>query len=168
MSKMQRWIVRHYFLQMFAGVFIWWMLLPLRTIPAIPSGPFVMATFWPPSRMPVFLMGVLAGLLRIYDPGAFVPFFGGERATRDAEWCARACRTLRRRQSIAFHQTLGPEVYSGTDVTVVVLSVGLCNHRGFCVVAADSRIGVAAPARSHGNEAMDIVITSIRIIERGC
>ena len=32
------------------------------------QGAFTFATFWPPSRFPVFIMGVLAGLLRVRDP----------------------------------------------------------------------------------------------------
>jgi len=32
------------------------------------------STFWPPARLPVFLMGVLAGLLRLADAHAFQPY----------------------------------------------------------------------------------------------
>lgn len=83
-DSMRRWIVVHYFLQIVFGVACFLALY----FAGYPDLAFVFSTFWPPSRFPVFIMGVLAGLLRVVDAGAYDPVLSlTQRKDRDSEWC---------------------------------------------------------------------------------
>jgi len=64
-SQKQKWIRRCYWIQMGIAVLlhlVWTLAIP--DIDGMSGIGFYFATFWPPSRLPVFVMGVLAGLLR--------------------------------------------------------------------------------------------------------
>jgi len=55
----RRWIIIHFLIQLIGGcmlVAVW--------MGITPEWAFYIGTFWPPSRLPVFIMGVLGGLLR--------------------------------------------------------------------------------------------------------
>lgn len=60
-SSKRNWLARAFFIQMFVGIF----LIIFCSEPFGGTIAFWIATAWPPSRLPVFVMGILAGLLRL-------------------------------------------------------------------------------------------------------
>eukprot|EP01084_Bolivina_argentea_P316174 547981_1 len=60
-SKKQHWILYYYILQFIIGACIY---IGLLFVPVFNDFAFNIATMWPPSRLPIFIMGILAGLLR--------------------------------------------------------------------------------------------------------
>eukprot|EP01084_Bolivina_argentea_P240970 404648_1 len=57
----QSWIVFHYCLQLLIGLTVY---IALQFVPFLSGFAFNLATMWPPTRLPLFIMGILAGLLR--------------------------------------------------------------------------------------------------------
>ena len=58
-DKKPKWIFKYFWIQLGVGVAIFIIMQFIS-----PGLAFYVATFWPPSRLPVFIMGVIAGLLR--------------------------------------------------------------------------------------------------------
>jgi len=58
-KETRRWIVIHHIIQFIGGCVLFGGFAMI-----VPELAFYIGTFWPPSRLPVFIMGVLAGLLR--------------------------------------------------------------------------------------------------------
>eukprot|EP01084_Bolivina_argentea_P151398 264246_1 len=57
--KKQKWVYYYFWIQLIVGCVLF-----IVTMFLVPGISFFIATFWPVSRLPVFIMGVLAGLLR--------------------------------------------------------------------------------------------------------
>jgi len=76
-DDMNGWIIKHYWIQLIVGGVL-----------SIAVN-FWMGTFWPPARFPVFIMGVLAGLIRIRDPDKFEPYCTKLTTERTEAWWAK-------------------------------------------------------------------------------
>ena len=60
-SKMKSWIIYHYIIQIITGAAIF---IGFQMVPGLNDFAFNISTMWPPSRLPIFIMGILCGLLR--------------------------------------------------------------------------------------------------------